>query len=314
MFGHWLAALDGAMPILFSFPEYSHISRFLSDLPGLEPGRFSTRRYDNQELHAGVESNVAGEHCFILGSIAPPDYQMTSLLLLAHTLRKEGASHITAILPYLGYSRDDKDKPGQSLTTAWAGALLTASGFDEIWTLDLHSEHDRKLLAIPVESLSPSAMFGEWLRRLGLTTATFVAPDEGAIHRCEAVKSAAGKTGNIAYFEKQRTPNGITQHNLSGDVERCAVIVDDILDTGATLVSACERLVSAGAEDLYICVTHGLFTGQRWRAFWSLPVKHIFCMDTVPVCTGMQDPKITTLPAGPLLRATLASIGLDKEP
>ncbi|HVN18959.1 MAG TPA: ribose-phosphate diphosphokinase [Dongiaceae bacterium] len=301
------------MPILLSFPEYSQISRFLCDLPGLEPGRFSILRYENQELHAAVESAVAGEHCFLLGSIAPPDCQMTSLLLLAHTLRKEGARRLTAILPYLGYSRDDKNKPGQSLTTAWAGALLIGSGVDEIWTMDLHSAHDRELLAIPVESLSPSAVFGECLRRLGLTMATFVAPDQGAIHRCEAVKAAAGaKSGNIAFFEKQRTANGITHHNLNGDVQRCAVIVDDILDTGATLVSACERLVSAGAEDIYICVTHGLFTGQRWRALWSLPVKHIFCTDTVPTCTGMQDPRITILPAGPLLRAKL--VGFDTEP
>lgn len=295
------------MAILFSFPEYSHIDRFLGDLRGVELGRFSISRYQNQELHAAVESKVAGEHCFILGSIAPPDCQMASLLLLAHTLRKQGGSRITAILPYLAYSREDKDKPGQSLATAWAGALLRASGVDEMWTLDLHSEHDRALLAVPVESLSPSAIFGERLRNLGLTTATFVAPDEGAVHRCQAVKSATGGTSeNIAYFEKQRTASGITHHNLSGRVGPCAVIVDDILDTGATLVSACERLVSAGAQELYVCVTHGLFTGERWKAFWSLPVKHIFCTDTIPACTGMLDPRVSTLPIGPLLAAKLA--------
>jgi ribose-phosphate pyrophosphokinase len=239
---------------------------------------------------------------------------MAALLLLAHTLKKEGANRITGILPYIAYSREDKIKPGQSLATAWVGALLKASAFDEIWVVDLHSEHDKELFSVPLESLSPAAIFGECLGKSELTGASFVAPDEGAVPRCEAVRSAAGRTsGDIAYFEKRRTASGIVHHNLTGRVGRCAVIVDDILDTGATLVSACERLVTAGAEEIYICVTHGLFTGQRWQSLWSLPVKHIFCTDTIPACTNIQDPRITTLPVGPLLRAKLASIGLEKE-
>jgi len=94
-------------------------------------------------------------------------------------------------------------------------------------------------------------------------------------------------------------------HTPVGKVERRAEIVDDILDTGATLVSACEKLVSAGAEELYICVTHGLFTGQRWQSLWSLPVKHIFCTDTIPPCATIQDSRITVLPVAPVLREKL---------
>jgi len=86
------------------------------------------------------------------------------------------------------------------------------------------------------------------------------------------------------------------------------VIVDDVLDTGATLVSACGKLITAGAAELHICVTHGLFAGERWQGLWSLPVKRIFCTDTIPACTGIEDPRITTLPVGPLVRAKLASI------
>ena len=298
------------MALLFGFSEYSHTCRFLCDLPGLKPGRFSIVRYENQELHAVIESAVSGEHCFILGSITPPECQMVSFLLLAHTLKKEGANRVTGILPYLAFAREDKVKPGESLATAWVGALLKASAFDEIWTVDLHSEQDKKLFPLALESLSPSAVFGECLGKLGLTSASFVSPDQGAIPRCQAVKSAAGMTwGDIVYFEKHRTDAGIVHHALVGKVERHAVIVDDILDTGETLVSACERLVSAGAEELYICVTHGLFSGQRWRNLWSLPVKHIFLTDTIPACATIQDPRITTLSVAPLLRENLAPVG-----
>jgi ribose-phosphate pyrophosphokinase len=83
------------------------------------------------------------------------------------------------------------------------------------------------------------------------------------------------------------------------------VIVDDISDTGATLLSACEKLRAAGAEELYICVTQGLFCRQRWRDLWSLPVKHILCTDTVPACTMMQNSRITMLRIAPVLREKL---------
>jgi len=274
----------------------------------MESGRFSIERHPNQELHADVQSTVSGKHCFILGSIAPPDSQMLSLLLLAHTLRKEGASRITGLLPYLAYAREDKIKAGESLATVWVGAMLKASAFEQIWTVDLHSKHDKELYPLALESLSPAATFAECLRQYGLTDASFVAPDEGAISRCEALRSAVGETSDaIVCFQKQRTASGIVHHDPVGRVRRRAVVVDDVLDTGSTLVSACEKLRAAGAEELYLCVTHGLFTEQRWRDLWSLAVKGIFCTDTIPACAHIQDSRIVTLPIGPLLRTRLAA-------
>lgn len=210
---------------------------------------------------------------------------------------------LTGILPYVAYSREDKPKVGQSLAAAWMGGLLKASGFDEIWTIDLHSEHDKQVFLLPLESLSPGAIFHESLAKLELTNASFVSPDQGGIPRCQAMQAGERVTsGQIIYFERDRTAAGIVHHTPVGKVERCAVIVDDILDTGATLVSACEKLVSAGAEELYICVTHGLFTAQQCRNLWSLPVKHIFCTDTIPASATIQDSRITVLSVAPVLR------------
>jgi ribose-phosphate pyrophosphokinase len=169
------------MPLLFTLPEYSQTNKTLSDLPGLKPGHFSIMRYDNQESRVTIQSRVSHDHCFILGSVTPPECQMVSFLLLAHTLKKDGATRVTGILPYLAYSREDKLKPGQSLATAWTGAVLKASGLDEIWTVDLHSEQDRKLFPLPLESFFACAIFRESLGRLGLNGASFVSPDQGAI-------------------------------------------------------------------------------------------------------------------------------------
>jgi len=94
----------------------------------------------------------------VLGSIAPPDEQILSLMLLAHTLKKGGAGNVTAVLPYLAYSRQGKEKPGESLGTAWIGSLLKGSGSDEVITVDVHSERDKELLCLPVLSLSTARL------------------------------------------------------------------------------------------------------------------------------------------------------------
>jgi ribose-phosphate pyrophosphokinase len=292
--------------ILFSFPNYEHMAKPLAELPRIRAGEFTITRFDNQELCARVQTPVSGEACGIVGSVAPPDAQMLSLMLLAHTLKKDGARRVTAILPYLAYSRQDKNKPGESLATGWLGSLLKASGFDEVLTVDVHSKHDKELFPLPLVSLSTAELFAAAIRKWRLTDATIVAPDNGAICRCQALKRAAAMpVAETPYFEKRRTAAGITHHGPIGKVGARAVLLDDILDTGGTLVSACEKLLAAQVEEMYILVTHGLFTGTSWKRLWSLCVRRIFCTDTVPLPAGVE---ATILPVAPLLQEALSSM------
>jgi ribose-phosphate pyrophosphokinase len=293
--------------ILFSLSGYENIAQQLRAAASVQIGRFSIRRYANQELHALIEASVSGEYCVILGTIAPPDESLLSVLLLAETIKKEGAGKITAVLPYLAYSRQDKDKPGESLGTAWVGALLKSSGIDQVLTIDVHSERDKQLFPIPLISLSTDNLFADAIRKHGLINATIVAPDNGAIDRCEALKKAAGMSiGGTPYFEKKRTEKGIIHHGPVGTVGVKVVIVDDMIDTGETLVSACTKLRVAGAQEIYILVTHGLFTGSSWLQLWSLGVKRIFCTDTVPLRSGIDTTNITLFPVAPLIAGRLS--------
>ena len=282
--------------ILFSFSECENIARQLRAIASVQAGQFTVSRFHNQELCASVDESVSGEHCVILGTIAPPDEHLLSVMLLAHTLKKEGADNVTALLPYLAYSRQDKDKPGESLGTAWVGELLKGSGIDQVFTVDVHSERDKELFPIPLVSLSTASLFADIIQRHRLTDATIVAPDNGAIGRCEAVKRAAGMpTGVTPYFEKKRTEEGIIHHGPVGTVGARVVIVDDMIDTGGTLVSACEKLKTAGVQEIYILVTHGLFTGTSWPQLWSLGVRHIFCTDTVPLHSDIDATNLTVV-------------------
>jgi ribose-phosphate pyrophosphokinase len=296
--------------ILFAFETYAATAAALQSAMGqLQLGRFQVARFENGELHLEVETRGAAEHCVVLGSIAPPDEQLLSTLLLAHTLKKEGASKITAVLPYLGYARHDKDKPGQSMATAWVGSLVKASGCDRVITVDVHSDKAKRLFSVPVVSLSPAAVFAEAMIQYGLARATVVAPDEGAIGRCEAVRTAAGMApGKVPYFEKHRTETGIIHAGPVGEVGSQAVIVDDILDTGGTLVSACEKLSTAGVDEINVMVTHGLFTGTRWMDLYRFGVKRIFCTDSVPLPAGVDGDGIVRLSIVPLLAKELLAI------
>ncbi len=294
--------------VLFTFTAYEPLALGLGS-PGLEPGSFSIRRFPNQELCIELETPPAGRICIILGSVAPPDEWLLSTLLLSHTLKKEGARRVTALLPYLGYSRQDKEEPGKSLGTAWVGELLNTSGVDDVVTVDVHSASVHKLFPIPADSLSPARIFADEIVRLSLTTATLVAPDEGALDRCEAVRQAAGMERPLAYFKKTRTAGGVQHSVLHGEVGANVIIVDDILDTGGTLVSACEGLRRAGVVEVVVMVTHGLFTGNLWERLWSLGVSQIYCTDTVPLPPGLASTRIVVLSVAPLLRKYLAPRG-----
>ncbi|MBI2909581.1 MAG: ribose-phosphate pyrophosphokinase [Chloroflexi bacterium] len=264
------------------------MARALAKLPRVDLGSFRPARFPNQEMYVTLGASVTGEDCCCLASIAPPDERLLKTLLLADTLKKEGARRVIAILPYMAYTRQDKRVTGKSLATATVGQLLQAAGIDEVITVDLHSPAAGELFPIPVTSLSPAPVFARTVLDLSLQFATFVAPDEGALGRCRDVMSAAGAGGTLAYLKKERRARGIAHLSLHGDVTQKAVIIDDILDTGGTLISACRQLRLSGARHIHVMVTHGLFTGTAWQQLWHLGVRRIYCTDTTPKPKGIS--------------------------
>ena len=289
--------------IIFPFNNYEYLLRAREAPETMERGVFEIGRFENGELFASVTTPVRQAHCLVVGSVAPPDEQLLSVALLSHTLKKEGAQKVTAVLPYLGYSRQDKSKTGKSLAAAWLGSILQASGMDEVVTIDVHSERDRQLFPIPLISMLPDKLFADAIQEHQLTDAILVAPDHGAIWRCQAMNKAAGRPGaDVPYFEKQREEKGITHMGPIGKVGPRVVMIDDMLDTGGTLLSACEKLAQSGTREIYIMVTHGLFTGADWKRLWSLGVQRIFCTDTIPPRAEIvDDSRITILSIVPLL-------------
>jgi ribose-phosphate pyrophosphokinase len=285
--------------ILFSFPAYEHLGRELCAGWGVREGRFAVNRFANHEMEIALDTDVANSDCLVLGSVAPPDEQLLATLLLCHTIKRHRSGKLTLLLPYLAYARQDKEKPKKSLAAGWLGKLFRASGVDKVVTVDVHSHRAGNLFPIPVLSISPAPIFANVITENALPDATLVAPDEGAVFRCEALRNELGLQMPLAYFTKTRTPEGVTSE-LHGEVGEQAVVVDDILDTGDTLVACCQTLWDVGVKELLILVSHGLFTGNQWQRLWGLGVKQIYCTDTVP--RHPSDRRIKRVSVAPLLR------------
>lgn len=255
--------------------------RFVSRLDGWSFVRVAVRRFPNGELFVRVPAQVQRRHCVLVGSISPPAGNLERVTLVAHALRRAGARGVTALLPYLAYARQDRAAPGEGLGLAWVGELMRASGVDEVVCVDVHSRQAAEVLGLRLNSLSPAALLADALPGAWRSDVTFVAPDEGAIERCEAVARAAGAEGPVVWARKRRTTSGIEHLGLVGTPGRRVVVVDDILDTGATLLSCCRALRDSGVQEIGVLATHGLFTGERWRALLSEGVQEVWITDTV---------------------------------
>lgn len=247
---------------------------------GLVPARCEIDRFAGGELYAELQTSVDGDDCAVLGTLRPPERNLGEFLLVCDTLRRHGARSVVAVLPYFAYARQDRFEIGRSLGAAWVGELLRASGVTRVLTLDVHSPRAAELCPIPLTSVDSAPLFVRALgAQLDLDT-TLVAPDEGAIARCRRLRDLAGPALTLAHFKKVRTRTGVSS-SLVGPVRARAVVFDDILDTGGTLVACAEGLRMAGARHLVIVVTHGLFTGTDWQRLWSLGVERIVITNSV---------------------------------
>jgi len=284
--------------ILFHTPPYAAMAAHLRTLLGAAEGECCFHRFPNGELTLRVRSAVERAPCLVLGSVAPPDENLFALLQLVDTLRQHDATEVTLLLPYFGYSRHDRSD-GRATTFALIGALLRAAGVRRIITVDVHNPLAARELAVETISLSPALLFAAELRKL--RAATLVAPDRGAVPRCEAIRSALGGDHRIVTFRKQRTDAGVSS-TLEGEPGPENLLIDDMLDTGTTLILAAEALVARATHPTTVVVTHGLFTGTEWQRLWRLGVQRIITTDTVPAAVdGALDERIERISVVQLL-------------
>lgn len=254
------------------------------------PADLEVDRFGDGDLRVRVRGRVADYDCVLVGDISSPSDSLLALMLAAETLKSYGAERVTALIPYLAYARSDVPDQGGVEAIGVIGRALQGAGVDEVVSVDVHSPRAATAFPIPLVSLSPAEPLAAAIAA-EFEIDQVIAPDEGAFVRARELASALGVHDPVVAAADAGSGR--------------ALIVDDIIDSGRTLVDCCTELAARGVEDIVIAVTHPLFRGPEAHELLKLPVRAIFTTDTI-VGVRNERPYLTrVVPIGSLIRAGL---------
>jgi ribose-phosphate pyrophosphokinase len=234
------------------------------------------------------------------------------LLIMADALRRASARRITAVLPYYGYARQDRKTRGREPISAKLVAnLITVAGARRVLTMDLHAGQIQGFFDIPVDHLTAAPILADYFARKNLSNVIVVSPDAGGVTRARDMADRLGAT--IGFVNKRRPePNVAEVMNVVGDVRgKTVIVVDDIIDTGGTLVRAGEALMQLGAREIYACGTHAILSGPAVERLSTSVFKELVVTNTMPVPPEKQFSKLTMLSVAPLFGEAIIRIHED---
>ena len=244
----------------------------------------SIRKFSDGEIYIEINENIRGNSIFIIQSVSSPaNDNLMELLLCIDALKRSSAKNITAVIPYFGYARQDrKVVPRTSISAKLVSNLITNSGADRVVTLDLHSGQIQGFFDIPVDNLFATPIFARHIKRkIKTKNMICVAPDVGGTARARAL----GKMLNVglAIVDKRRpAPGKSVVMNVIGNVKgKTCIIVDDIIDSGGTIVNAAKILKQRGASDVHVYVSHGVLSGDAVEKIRKSQIKNLVITDTI---------------------------------
>ncbi|MGE5674004.1 MAG: ribose-phosphate diphosphokinase, partial [Mycobacterium leprae] len=242
-------------------------------------------------------------------SCPPVDENLMELLIMLDALRRASPGRLTVVLPYYPYVRSDKkDQPRVPITARLVADLLTTAGANRVVTLDLHAPQIQGFFSVPLDHLTTIDLFSSYMKAKNLSAPVVVATDAGAAKR--AIHFAKRLGAPLAIMEKSRLGNtdSVEITAFIGDVRgRQAIIFEDEINSGGTILGAAEVLRQQGASDIYVCAAHGVFSGNSTALLSASAICEVITTDTVPV-RGELPPKITRLPVAPLLADAIRRI------
>ena len=244
----------------------------------------SIKKFADGEIYIEINENIRGNSIFIIQSISSPaNDNLMELLLCIDALKRSSAKNITAVIPYFGYARQDrKVVPRTSISAKLVSNLITKAGADRVVTVDLHAGQVQGFFDIPVDNLFCTPIFARHVNKnINKKNIICVAPDVGGTERARAL----GKLLDVglAIVDKRRPSPGKSQvMNVVGNVKnKTCVIVDDIIDSGGTIVNAAEALKNRGAKEVYVYITHGVLSGEAVKKIEKSVIKKLVITDSI---------------------------------
>lgn len=297
---------------IFAGNSNRKLAEEIAEKIGLPLGLAKVGKFSDGESAIHIEEVVRGSDVFIIQSTCPPaNDNLVELLIMIDALKRASAGRITAVMPYFGYARQDrKAKARDPISAKLVANLITTAGADRILTMDLHAPQLQGFFDIPVDHLIGVPILANYFREKFKDTSdvVVVSPDVGSVSRSR--KFAERLEVPLAIIDKRRPKANVSEiMNIIGDVNNKRVIlVDDLIDTGGTIINAANALVEIGAKEVYACCTHGVLSGSAIEKIDQSPMKELVTLNTIPIPEEKKIPKLVSLSVAPVFAEAIERI------
>ncbi len=302
--------------MLFSGWGYPELAERIADRLDVDLGRVQLERFPNGEMYARYEESVRGADVFIVQSLYEPvNDNLMQLLVMIDAAQRASATRIVAVIPWYAYSRQDrKTKPREPISARLVANMIAAAGADRVMVMDLHVGQIEGFFSFPVDHLTAMHTFVDYFVEAGFRDApdaVVVAPDTGEAKLASRLADHLGLPWAILNKLRRSAGQSEVTHVIGEVRDRRAIMIDDVIATGGTLVGAAERLMEEGAAEVYAAATHGEFSGAAHDRIEASPIKEVVVTDTLPLKAHEPGNKIKTLTIAPILASTIRNVFTD---
>ncbi|HJX01918.1 MAG TPA: ribose-phosphate pyrophosphokinase [Candidatus Humimicrobiaceae bacterium] len=296
--------------MLFSGSSYPVLTDKIAKELGIKAGKVTRTKFKNGEIYVKFDESVRGADVFVVQTCCEPvSDNIMELLIMIDALKRASAGMINAVIPHYGYARQDKKAEGREPITAKLFAnLLSVAGMDRAILVDLHAATIQGFFDVPVDHVTAIPIIAKYFKEKNIENGVIVSPDVGGVKRASIF--AKRLHFPLAILDKRRSaPNMAEIEHIVGDVEgKEAIIFDDMIDTGGTLLKAIDMLLRHNVKRVYIGATHPIFSGNAIEEFEKSKVEEIVVVDTIPLNKEYKTKKIKVLSIAPLLAKTIKKV------
>jgi len=296
---------------IFGCSQSMELAKNIAEHYGATLGNVLFSRYSDGEFQPSFEESIRGARIFIIGSTQPSSENLMEMLLMLDAAKRASARHITAVIPYFGWARQDrKDKPRVPIGAKLIAKLLESAGATRIITMDLHADQIQGFFEKPVDHLFASSMFLPYLKNLNIDNLTIASPDMGGAKRAYAYAKYLESDVVICYKQRQKA-NVISHMELIGEVEgKNVVLVDDMVDTAGTLTKAADLMMERGALSVRAVCTHPLLSGSAYERIEESQLLELITTDSIPL--RQESKKVKVLSCANLFAEVMYNVHHNK--
>ena len=290
------------------------LAREIAAYLGTTVGDSVVKRFNNGEIQVMINESVRGKDIFIVQPTCGPEVNdnIMELLIMADAFKRASANHITAVIPFYGYARQDRKARGREPITAKLMAdLLETAGITRVVTIDLHAAQIQGFFNIPFDHMPGGPLLAEYIKEKNLDDMVVVSPDLGGVGRARGFAEILNAP--MAIIDKRRPEPGVAEvMNLIGNVEgKNCIVVDDMVDTAGSLTEGARALKKMGAKAIYACCTHPILTDPALSRIAQSDITELVVTNTIPLAPSKKHPKIKVLSIAPILAETILRIYND---